>query len=182
MENHKPDTTGKFLEDLIAAEEKEALARFRAGDFRSRIENRLKSAAGQKRPPFHSRRIIRPAWAGAAALIILGTAILPRILHQRPRPDFAPSVESVLRLMPGFQAIEGSAALSSEMRVSTASSWEKTIADALSRRSAGVSLSQGRTPESRAGQIRRGRPLGLEEIYKILFMEKSVERVLSLIS
>jgi hypothetical protein len=182
MENHKPDTTGKFIEDLIAAEEKEALARFRAGDFRSQIENRLKSAADHKRQPFHPRLVIQPVWAGVAVLIILGTAILPRILHQRPRPDFAPTMENVLRLMPGFLAIEDSVPLPSEMRASATSSWEKTIAAALSRPAAEAAKSQIRSPESNSGQIRRGRPLSLEEIYKILFMEKSVERVLSLIS
>jgi len=182
MENRKPDTTSKFIEDLIAAEEKEALARFRAGDFRAHIENKLKSAADQKRPPFHSRLVIQPVWAGAAVLIILGTAILPRILNQRPRPDFAPAVENVLRLMPGFQAIEGFVRLPSEMRASPASSWEKTIADALSRASPGVSPNQGRTPEPRTGQLPGTRPLGLEELYRLLFMEKSVERVLALIS
>jgi hypothetical protein len=182
MENHKSDTTDKLIDNLIAAEEKEALARFRAGDFRSRIENRLISAADQKHPPFYSRLIIRPAWAGAAVVIILGTAVLFRIVHQKPQPLFAPTVENALRLMPGFRAIEGSPPLSPEMRVATASSWEKTIGDALSRRSAGVSLNRSGTPEPRTGGISGSRPLGLAEIYRMLFMEKSVERVLSLIS
>lgn len=182
MENHKPDTTGKFIEDIIAAEEKEALARFRACDFLSHIEKRLQSLPAESFRSRLRRMIWRPAWVVILGVALLGGMALRLVIHRSPRPNFSATIEQALHRMPGFQAIEGSVPLPSEMRASATSSWEKRIADALSRPSAEAAKSQIRSPESRAGQIRRGRPLSLEEIYKILFMEKSVERVLSLIS
>jgi hypothetical protein len=181
----KPErkTEDDAIRELIEAEEKPALDRFRASHFEERLEQRIKSASGPARRPSLSRAIPRPVWVLLAALILLGGALLTFRFRRTPASDGRAAVEAALRQLPGMQAIEKEPRPVSDLSSPPTSLLEKGIIAALS--SPNVQSGAAPIPRRNRGFVAinpRREPLDLEELYNILVVNKSVERVLTLIS
>jgi hypothetical protein len=172
-----------IIERLIAREEEEALAKFRASDFRRRIEKKIQAASKQAihHPPFHS--ILRPVWLLPVLAILSGSVLFVLIIHRTPQPDIAAAIEDVLRRTPGVQAIENKPVGKADTGNMSASPMEKTMAAVFYQVIKNTALNQAQIKNSEPpATVLEARPLSLEEIYKILFVDKSIERVLALIS
>jgi hypothetical protein len=179
--NGKKNNSG-IIEELIDAEEKVALAKFRSGRFLERLEERIESAAPPAVRPYLFRGVPRAVWVSAATLAIVGGALFMLRLLRTPAPGGSAVVESYLRRLPGIQAIETRPRAFSETPLPM-SSFDRAISDVLSSPAAGP---------GRVRAVREGRgfssidplakPLGLQELYEILVANKSVERVLAGIS
>lgn len=183
MTNDKPEAKDGSLESLIGAEADAALARFRSGDFEADIRKRIEKAPRTKPQPRYVPILIRPVWAAIAAslfVIALGFALFYR---PAPRADLARSIEKMLRLAPGIETLE--AGFSAPDRTPRAVS---DVPDAI-HLAAVIAGSANPSPAQPSGRdeaapqkLRDVRPLSLEEIYKILSIDKSIERVLALIT
>lgn len=183
MKNVEPGKKEEPFESLIRAEENAALARFRAGDFESNVRRRIADAPRAETEHPFGRILARPFWiavAGGILLIAVGVAVFRR---PAPKPDLARSIEDILRLAPGIEALE--AGLLARSRVPE----EAAVApdtDNLAALIAG-SLSSGAARSAEHGNAvprrpRETRPLSLEEIFRIVSVDKSIERVLMLVS
>jgi hypothetical protein len=169
-----------IIRELVKAEEEAAMASFRTGHFRERLEETLRAADG---PPSRQpllRSVPRPVWVSAAALMLATGALLSLWLFRPPASDGSLTVASFLRQLPLMQAIEKAPSQIAEFSSLPGSILEKKIIAALSGPDAqpGVAPTGGRNgafmtinPETR--------PMGLEELYNILIVNKSVERVLT---
>jgi hypothetical protein len=128
------------------------------------------------------RPALRPVWVSLAALILLGAAAVWLI---RPRPHTnrgGPAAAAFLRGLPGLQAIESAPSLPAGGSLLPASPLERNISSVLS-------VSRAKADAMRPGRSRgfsaidpESEPLGIQRIYEILVIERSVERVLSDIS
>jgi len=183
MRDAEPEKTDELFASLIDAETDAALARFRSGNFEANVWKHVKDAArSSPKSPF-APILARPVWGGIAAgilVIAVGFALFHRPV---PRVDLARSIEDGLRLAPGIEALE--AELSAPDRKPVA---EPDAPDAIrlaaviaGNRDAGGARSTGRGEE--ISLKKRGlRPLSLEEIYKIVSIDKSIERVLTFVT
>ena len=183
MRNIEPKENGQAFEALIRSEEDAALARFRSEDFESKVRRRIAAASpGENDRPI-GRIFTRPVWIAAAAgilLIAVGIAVLHR---PAPRPDLARSIEGILRLAPGIEALEaGLWAGGGETETVSAAPDARNLAALLI---GGMSSAAARSAAAGADvprKSREARPLSLEEMYRIVSVDKSIERVLMLVS
>jgi len=166
------------IREIIEAEEAKALVRFRSSRFGERLK---KSLAEQAARPFRPARVcpaLRPVWISLAALIVLAAAAA-WLLRPRPRVMHG---GAFFHGLPGLQAIENPPLPFTSAPSLPGSLTEKDIAFVLS----GPLGSDGRRdPEQSRGvsDIKPGpEALGLERVYEILIIDKSVERVLADIS
>jgi hypothetical protein len=167
---------------LIEAEEKAALARFRSSHFEERLKKRIESADTPSRP-FSFPGIPRPVWISIAVLILLGGALLLHRLFRVPAPDANLTIENFLRQLPGIQAIENRTASPPGATPVTVTSLNEVLA---------VFMANPRTPMNSSPNPRRhqgfssinpkAEPMDLRDIYDILIINKSVERVLTAVS
>lgn len=178
-QKNSPDT----IKDLIEAEEKDALAKFRAGDFQARLENRIKTAPRQALRPSLFRVLPQAIWISAAALILLGSAAVMYLINRTPAPASVATFEDFLHRLPGIQTLEGRVPASPDVPALPASPLEKTIAAVLSSRMPPVAAGQVQDQSCGPSSIDvKAKPMDLQELYDILIMNKSIERALTLLS
>lgn len=185
MKNNEDDNALAVIERLICEEEGKALARFRAGDFRDRLERSLAEKGGDSSNRLRAfvRRIPRLAWATASILFIGGCLAFLVLSRSGSAGDSVRVIGNALLKMPGFQSIGQGTITPAKSPLSSVFRPENTFAAVLG-------AVQGRTGESGPGEPgasvspKKARPpyLDLQEKYRILIEEKVVERVLTLIS
>lgn len=170
-----------IIEKLIAEEKEVALRRFRAGDFSSRV--RALTQAKRKGRSLSSLRLRIPlaAWGGAALLVVLGIIAFFIFTPRTPQTSATQTIENFLRQTPAVQGLTRSQEFSTKEVETGASRFKESIVMALS--SSGRNQLSEKTgqdklvPDSRSPQMPH---LDLENMYRILIREKSIERVLSL--
>ena len=174
------------LEDLIgpiiAEEQRAALTRFRASSFEAGIQERIDAI-----PPAERRRgigaYLSPAGWGAVAGGLAACALLLAILlpPAAEKADIARSIERFLERNPEVLVqLSGTSGIGGGLDpAGNASSGLSAILAGI-RGERNTSVEQKRIGPLVSGPF--GRPLSLEEMYKILFIDMSIERVLALIS
>jgi len=171
------------LERLIRAEVDAALAEFRAADFEADFRRRIRERTGRKSGPVPLRAL--PAAAAiAAALMAIGAGLLLFLRPWRsPQGNIITAIETVLGPTPGGQALERKGMEPSRPAEVSPSPMSSQILIALMRahQSPAAVMQTDRSKPS-AGGSRRSRPMTLEEMYRILFIDRSIERVLALTS
>jgi hypothetical protein len=182
MRNIEPEKQEGSFESLIRAEESAALARFRAGDFEADVRKRIAGAPRVERERPFGRILARPAWIAIAAGILLIAVGLALFRRPAPKPDLARSIEDILRLAPEIDTLEAGFSAGGRAPEATAVAPEAdNLAALIARsRSFGEARSSGRGES--VPRKREIRPLSLEEIYRIVSVDKSIERVLMLVS
>jgi len=183
MKNVEPVKKEEPFESLIRAEENAALARFRAGDFEAEVRKRIGRARRVKPERPFGRILARPAWiaaAGGMLLIAVGFALLRR---PAPKPDLARSIEGIFRMAPEIDALEAGSSAHIRIPEATAAAPDANNLAALiaGSMSSGAARSAGQG-DAAPRKPRGTRPLSLEEIYRIVSVDKSIERVLKLVS
>lgn len=174
---------GDLISDLIAAEEEDALARCRATHFEDRLRGKIAAGLALPSRPRAFRAALRPVWISALALAVLGSLVFVFLPHRPGVSRSAMTVESALRQLPGIQAIEKQEPGDLDMISLSDSPLDQSIARVLS-----TGIRPDETPP--AGDRHSAvpsfdpdkKPLDLQELYDLLMMNKSVERVLTLVS
>jgi len=183
MKNDRPGTMDGDLERLIDAEVGRALDTFRAGDFEADIRRRIRERGGREGAPARPRALQVTAWVATAAILLAGGMILLTHVRRTPRAGLGVAIETVLRRAPGSLILEWEASRFPRAAEETSRPMNGQILTALMKAhhsSASISLPDkaGASP----GTGRRLRPMTLEETYRILFIDRSIERVLALTS
>ena len=180
MTAQKPDRPDETIDRLIAAETESALAKFRAGDFNARVQRRIeaRTPAPVKRSAFLGI-IPKPAWiAAATAVVVLAAAAVLFFSPVKERkPLMASAIEQLILHAPAAENAGIPPVQKPGESSPTLSPMESTIVRALLAGKAGAS--RQRMPEARVLRIPS---LSLEEKVKILLIDKSVERVLALMT
>jgi hypothetical protein len=163
---------------LIKAEEEAALGRFRTSRFPERLGENLRTRGTQPGRPAFFPAISRPIWISAAALLLVAGTLLSLRPFKAPASNGTMTVASFLRQLPGMQVIEKTPQIS-EFSFPPGSALGEEINAALS----GPNAQPGAVPtlgrDSAFIMIDpKIKPMGLEELYNILIVNKSVERVL----
>ena len=171
-----------IIRELIEGEQAKALARFRDSRFGERLKRRLAERTVGRLRPAPLFPALRPVSVVLAVLIVVGAAAVWLLRPRTSGIESGTAVTAFLRGLPGLQAIEFPAPLSSGASPLPASPLEKNISSVLS-----VSKRTGGAPGPGPGRgfsvIDPGsEPLGLRRFYEILIIDRSVERVLSDIS
>lgn len=193
--NNSPDT----VRELIEAEEREALARFRDSRFGDRLKARLDNHEVPAIRPAPPGPAFRPVWVSLAVLVAIAAAAI-WLLRPLSRPPLSGplAVAAALHRSPGLRAIEsgdvesGDVPQGDTLRQARVSPWgtsprgatplENDIASVLSR-AARISAATPRPEQPVLAPLEPLRPpLGLRKVYEILVIDRSVERVLSNIS
>jgi hypothetical protein len=167
-----------LVRQIVEAEAKAALARFRAGRFQERLNEKLGTADAQPARPSFFRAVPRPIWISAAALVLVGAALLGLRLPRAPASNGAMTVASFLRRLPLMQAMEKTPQIS-EFSALPGSPLGEKIHAALSRPNAQPGASNGLRSRAFKSINLDTKPMDLEELYDILIGKKSVERVLT---
>jgi hypothetical protein len=169
------------IRELIEVQEKEALARFRAGHFRERLEKRIQQTGAQTSRPSLLQAFPSPVWVSLALLALLGGALLTqRFLLRAPVPVARLSIEHFLRQLPGMQAIEKQPRELSGPKALPPSFLEKLIADALTSPAHSAKVTPKPSPYRHVSpNSKPAGPQSLRQIYDILLIDKAVERVLT---
>lgn len=183
MSDRVQDSKQLSIEGLIDVEVSAALAKFRSGDFDAAVRKNIGEMKIQKSGISPSRGLRRPVWIAAGLGLLAGILTLTILFQKSPRPDMAQAIKNALQRAPGILALERHPSERLLAREEIPSFLNNEIQSALRLRrrkpaQAGPSEEDAATP----GKIQNLRPLTLEEIYKILVIDKSVERVLALIS
>jgi len=183
MDDLERKNDSDLISDLIAAEEEDAIARFRDSHFEDRLRSRIRKDLARAPRPRAFRAVLKPAWISAVVLVVLGSAVLIVLRSRPPAPQSVITVESALRLLPGIQALEKQETGGLDMVSSSNSALDQSIAAILSTRV----MQDGRYPvrdqPPAAGSFDpQKKPLNLQELYDLLIMNRSVERVLTLVS
>lgn len=184
MTPHPPDVLDSVIDHLIAAETESALDKFRGGDFAGRVRRKIDTGPPPRRRRFAFLGAVpRAAWVAMTAAVLVGAALLLFPPEKKQRSQIASTIEDFLRQAPVSQEVESPAAKRPRAEEDRVSPAETAIVTALlaGKQSASAALKSAPGPKS-SGEAKRLRPLGLEEMYKILFIDKSVERVLKLMS
>jgi len=182
MKNIEAEKKEEQFKSLIRAEESAALARFRSEDFESHVRRRITVSPKEKARPF-GRMLARPVWIAAAGGILLIAVGISLLRRPAPKPDLARSIEGILRLAPDFRALE--VGLGARSRGSEAAAAAPDASNLAALIVGGMSSAATRSAEPGAEVMRKSRetrPLSLEEIYRIVTVDKSIERVLMLVS
>jgi hypothetical protein len=179
MTNDDRESRPDAIERLIADEDAEALVEFRTRDFPDLVERRIAEAGRRRRPAF-SGRFLRPVTVVAAAVLacaVIAYLVLP---HGSSVNESAAMIQRALQGMPGLQppdkAAAGDADAGSASGSASPLSFAAVLASAYGEITAGER--EGAGASDPAGE-RRAPRLSLREKYKILIIEKSVERVLA---
>jgi hypothetical protein len=170
------------IRGLIEAEEKQALSRFRDGQFGERLKNRIANRAVTQPRPGRIRPALRPVWVSLAVLIVLGAAAA-WLFRTRNHSILGGAVAAAfLHRSPGLQAIEFPAPPLTGAWSPPASPLEKSITTVLSgAKEKSDAPSPG--PSRGSSAIAPGsEPLDLKRFYEILVIDRSIERVFSDIS
>jgi hypothetical protein len=170
------------IKEIVEAEERRALDRFRSNRFGERLKKSLADQAARPFRPEGFRSVLRPALVSLAILIVMAAAAV-WLLRPRTRAiTGGAAIEAFLHGLPGLQAIENPPRPLSVVSPVPGSPLEKSIATVLSGPSES-SASPGSSRSREFSAIKPGsEPLGLERVYEILVIDKSVERVLTDIS
>jgi hypothetical protein len=171
------------VESLIESEEKAGLARFRSGDFEADVRKRIEATATRKGDIPAARQLPRPAWLVVAGCVLAAGLALVFLLPTSPRPDIARTIEKALAQGTEIQALWDVTSKQAQAGDELAPLPNKTIMTAVTYLIQNASLEKNpASAPSPAGSKPAVRPLGLEGIYKILIIDKSVERVLAFLS
>ena len=159
------------------------MARFRAGDFEAAVWRRIGRASRAERKGPLGPIWARPVWiavAGGILIVAVGLAVFRR---PAPKPDLAQSIEDTLRLATGIEALEaGSSAPGPTPEAAPAAPDANNLAALIAgNRNFGTVQSPQRV-EAASQKRQEIRPMSLEEVYRILFIDKSIERVLTLVT
>jgi hypothetical protein len=170
------------IREIVESEKERMLARFRSSRFGERLNRNLAEPSGSPHLPARVRPVLRPVWVALAGLIIMAASaawfLLPRTRAARGRPV----IEALFHGLPGLQAIENPPPPLSPVSLATGSPLEKNIASVLSGPAA-MKSPQGPERTGRLSAVETSsEPLGLERVYEILVIDRSVERVLADIS
>jgi hypothetical protein len=183
MKDHPPETTDKSFERLIKAEVDSALARLRTGNFEADVQRRIRERTGRKGGLPRLRAF--PAWAWMATAVIVFAGLLILVTHPRTTPPrgLAVVIENVLSQAPGSRAPEREWSEPRRGAAEFSAPINGQIVTALMRARQGAA-SVPRTDKAQVanGKGQRPRPMTLEEVYRILFIDRSIERVLALTS
>jgi hypothetical protein len=170
------------IKDLIEAEAEAALAQFRASKFKELLEKRIQLASTAPSRSSFFRLIPRPVWVSMAVLFLFGALLTYRFLRA-PEPKASLTVENFLRQLPGMQAIEKEPRQVYHLISRPTSYLENGFAVVISNphaQSGGAIIPR---PDHGFLAINlKTEPMHLEELYGILIINKSVERVLTVIS
>jgi hypothetical protein len=179
------ETDGKHnedaMEELIEAQLEAALARFRASHFRERLERRIQPAVTPTSHTSLLRAVPRPVWVLTAFVILLGGSFLVDRFLRTPAPGASPTIETFLRQLPGMQAIENRPRPVSGPETLPPSLLEKQVASALASAAPPTRMPPESEPCGTPLSLirRQAKPLALQELYDILILDRSVERVLT---
>jgi len=184
MKDRGPEIKDDNLERLIDAEVDSALAKFRSGRFEADVRKRIDDTAVPAAAGKRSRSRFRAAWIGAAAGLAAASAAILILFPRTPGPAMVQAIGIFLRQTPGIAALESRDLAGREARESTIPSpMNVRIQEALAaghRQSEETPLSPTEPSDSQEG--RKVRLMTIEEIYKILIIDKSIERVLAHLS
>ncbi len=184
MNDHIQERNHDSIERLIDAEIDDSLNKFRSGDFEAHVRRSLRGMTAQKSGRKFATVIFRPLWIAAALVLLAGAMAILILYSKTPKAAMAQAIESVLQQTPGILARENR-----DLEGSRAA--EPTILDPLNRRIRQMLTIGRRDSESpplpgegttSPGIERKMRPMTIEETYKILIIDKSIERALALIS
>lgn len=173
----------EIFRELIEAEESKALAKFRASQFRERLEDRISSAPASSPRPSLFQVIPRLFWVSLIILLIVGLMEIILVRLRAPAPGGRAAVEAVLRQLPGMRALENQARAASGLSSLPLSSLERGITSILSnpKASAGAATVPARNQGFSAINPKKV-PMDLWELYNMLILDKSVEHVLTAFS
>jgi len=183
MKNDEPRAKDVSLESMIETEAEAAVDRFRKGNFEAALRARIGEIGREEQR--HPRRPVLslPAWSGIAAGLLIVAVGFALFYRPAPKANLARSIEKALRLAPGIEGLEAG--------LSDPGQTPATVPDALDAVHLAAALAAGARsgdagPAGKESAPPRGpgnvRPLSLEEIYKIVSIDKSIERVLALIT
>jgi hypothetical protein len=183
MEKNEKKPAPDLIEKLIRAEEEDALRKFRASDFQARLEKRIQKKEGEKHRLSFFRQNPKLIWGAAGLLLAAGVIVFLAIPRHAPSEVTVKTLENVLSQMPGFQAIERQPSVNLNSQTIPPAPLEAFFAFVLSqleKEKASIEFAETASPNPYEG--RKAPPLDLQKKYEILIIEKSIERVLSLIS
>ena len=178
MKSNLADDDFEDVSALIKKEEEDALAFFRTGNFKQRLEIRLREIPGDKRQAFPFWRMAVPVLALVLVVIMAGIFFFIRKRPGAVPPSERTALAAALRQLPGF---------------SHPPAWEWTAAPgqtgtsrlAESVRLVLVAAEQIKKEEERRVSIPAGTGkvprLSLDQKMEILFKERVIERALLLI-
>ncbi len=167
------------IREIVEADEQRALDRFRSRRFDERLKKSLADPAANPPRPEGFRPVLWPALVSLAVLIVMAAAAF-WLLRPRARAGHGGAVvEAFLHGLPGLQAIEHPAPSRRVVSAAPGSPLERNIAAVISVPIATSTL-PGSPRDREFSAIKPGsEPLGLERVYEILIIDKSVERVLT---
>ncbi len=182
MSDRGRDSKQESIERLIDAEIHAALAEFRSGHFEADVRKKIRGMGTIKKGIHFAGGFRRPVWIAAGLVLLAGAIMLTLLFHRTPRPAMARAVEAVLQQAPGIAALEYRLSQrNQEAKEIIASPMNSQIQTVLWQRG----LNSGAAPDDSLSRPKAGRgtrPMTLEEMYKILVIDKTVERVLALVS
>jgi hypothetical protein len=172
--------THELIREIIGAEEKDALARFRGSGFEAKVRAKLAAAPAAGRGRARIFGLSPAAWGGlaggAAACALIAALLLPR---PATGGDIGARIALVLARNPGVFHQDAGTAGGAEP-----AGMPSSLSVILTGIVAGRESDAGPAVKEAAATVRRKaeRPLSLEEMFKILVIDRSVERALALIS
>jgi len=183
MKDSPSEIHDESLERLIDAEVDSALAKFRSGNFERDVRRKIREIPQRKHVLARLRALPGAVRMAIAAILFAGGLILLIHPQKTPGTDVAIVIENVLRQTLGSQAQERGEPEPLQALEEVSSPMNGQIMTALMRvrQNSASTLLPGRG-QAPASQGQRLRPMTLEETYRILFIDKSIERALALIS
>jgi hypothetical protein len=183
MKDRPPEIYDESLERLIEAEVDSALAKFRSGNFERDVRQRIREIPERKRVLDRLRALPGTVWMAIAAILFACGLVLLIHPQKTPGTDLAIIIENVLSQTLGSRAQERGEPEPLQAPEEIASPMNGQIMTALMR----VRQNSRSTLFPSRGQVsaskgQRLRPMTLEETYRILFLDKSIERAFALIS
>jgi hypothetical protein len=183
MRNRTDETKTDVIEKLIAMEEEDSLVKFRASDFGTKIRRSVRDSVEGKERFSRWREAPAAAWVSLASVILISAVVVLIIPQKTPGPNMAQMIADVLGQSPPIRALADDAPAETAPQNEVASPMERRILSAL------LAWIQGPESDRLSGQSTRpasikpkSGPLSLEETYKILNIDKAVERFLTLMT
>ncbi len=182
MMDHTDETNKDVIEKLIAMEEEESLARFRASDFETKVRTKVRQLSGREGRHSLRRAVPTAAWVSLAAVMLAGAVILVILPKKTSGPDMAQMIADVLRQTPRIQTMKENARIETAPENKVASPMEQGFRSVLLAGIQSPGSDRSLNPNSPPASAKpKSRFLSLEETYKILVIDKAVERFLALI-
>lgn len=183
METHEKKPASDLIEKLIGAEEEDALWKFRAGDFQSRLKKQVQVKEGEKNRLSFYRQKPKLVWGAAGLLLAAGGIVFLVISGHAPREGAVKTLEDVLLEMPGIRAIERQPSVNLDRQTIAPAPIESSFATVLSEVEKEKASKESRaTTYLNPYEGKKPPHLDLQKKYEILIIEKSVERFLRLFS